>query len=91
MARKCLWFCKRLPALTTHWPEHFYILGRKGFPQQELLLQELLGKKGHLLFSGCVIKNIVGLEGQEEGTGRRQRQSNQREKRDIFNRSEWKG
>lgn len=74
-----------------HWPEHFYILGRKGFPQQELLLQELLGKKGHLLFSGCLINNIVGLEGQEEGTGRQQRQNNQREKRDIFNGSEWKG
>lgn len=74
-----------------HWPEHFYVLGRKGFPQQELLLQELLGKKGHLLFSGCLIKNIVSLEGQEEGTGRQQRQNNQREKRDIFNGSEWKG
>jgi len=68
-------------------------LGRKSFPQQELLLQQLLGKQGHLLPSGCIIKNIAAVEGQE-GTRRQQRpgvENNQREKWDTFDRSEWKG
>lgn len=80
--KKLCLFLQMSPAIKMHWWEHFYILGRKGFPQQELLLQELLGKKGHLLSSGCVIKNIAGLEGQE-GSRREQRpglENNRREK-----------
>lgn len=92
MARKHLCFCKYLPDLLTHQPELFYMLRKKGFLQQELLLQDLLGKKGT-----CYLLLHHKIHTGSQGPGRNQKvvkawfQNNQREKWDTTYRSEWKG
>lgn len=71
----------------------FLHIRKEGFSPTRTAAPGAVGQKGHLLSSGCVIKNIAGLEGQE-GSRREQRpglENNRREKWDTFNMSEGKG